>query len=333
MTPREVIIGNIECGDADRIGFNFTGAEERRRDFTGAGCDHGIEIERWEEGEFEYYSDIWGNVWYRLKSLSKGGEVHRAVLENWSDLDRLELPDLDNPAYYEGARRLGASDTDLFRLGWMPGWPFATCRYMRKMEIYFVDLLAERERIDVLHDRVTTLLEGVIARYGEAGMDGVMFCEDLGIQDRLLMSPGMWRDIFRSLYERLTARAHEYGMKVIQHSCGLNWELIDDLCEAGIDCLQFDQTVIYDMEGLAAKLRRHRVGLFSPCDIQQVLPTGDRAFIESETERLVKTFRGGFIAKNYGDLHGIGVEPEWDRWAYDTFVRVGSYRRSSGGDL
>jgi len=108
MTPREVIIGNIECGDADRIGFSFTGAEERRNDFTGAGCNHGIEIERWEEGEFEYYSDIWGNVWYRLTSLSKGGEVHRAVLESWSDLDRLELPDLDNPAYYEGARRLGA---------------------------------------------------------------------------------------------------------------------------------------------------------------------------------------------------------------------------------
>jgi len=30
-------------------------------------------------------------------------------------------------------------------------------------------------------------------------------------------------------------------MKVIQHSCGYNWELIDDLCEVGIDCLQFDQ--------------------------------------------------------------------------------------------
>jgi len=324
MTPREIIIGNIECGDPERIGFSFTGAEDRRNDFTGAGCEHGIETERWEEGEFEFYTDIWGNLWHRLKALSKGGEVFKAALEDWNDLDRLELPDLDDPAHYESARRLGASDTDLFRVGGMPGWPFATCRYMRKMEIYFVDLLAERDRIDVLHDRVTTLLEGVIARFGEAGLDGVMFCEDLGIQDRVLMSPGMWREIFRPLYERLTSRAHEHGMKVIQHSCGYNWELVDDLCEAGIDCLQFDQPAIYDMEALAEKLRRHGVGLFSPCDIQLVLPTGDREYIERETERLVETFRGGFIAKNYGDLHGIGVDPEWDKWAYDTFVRVGS---------
>jgi uroporphyrinogen decarboxylase len=326
MTPREIVVANIEWAGPERIGFNFTGVPGRRNDFTGAGCDHGIQTGRWEEGEFEYYTDIWGNVWYRVRGLSQGGEVFKPVLEDWRDLDRLELPDLDNPAYYESARRLGASGTELFKVGWLLGWPFAICRYMRKMEVYFVDLLAERERIDILHDRVTTLLEGVISRYGEAGMDAVFFCEDLGTQDRLLMSPEMWRDIFRPLYERLTARAHQFGMKVIQHSCGYNWELVDDLCQAGIDCLQFDQPALYDMTALAAALRRHRVGLFSPCDIQQVLPTGDRRRIERETVRLVETFRGGLIAKNYGDLHGIGVDPEWDRWAYETFVRAGGGR-------
>jgi hypothetical protein len=122
----------------------------------------------------------------------------------------------------------------------------------------------------------------------------------------------------------LTAAAHCHGMKVIQHSCGFNWALVDDLCAAGIDCLQFDQPYAYDLPALAAKLRGHGVGLYAPCDIQKVLPTGDRALIERETRRLVETFRGGFIAKNYNDLKGIGVEPEWDRWAYDEFVRVGA---------
>lgn len=41
---------------------------------------------------------------------------------------------------------------------------------------------------------------------------------------------------------------------------------------------------------------------------------------------MAETFRGGFIAKNYGDLHGIGVAPEWDEWAYQTFVRVARRR-------
>ena len=322
MTPREVIKANIECRCEGRIGLNF-GGEGRRNDLTGAGIAHPYQKKVWGEGDVEYSVDIWGNTWHRLKHLSAGGEVFKPVIADWKDLDTLTLPDLDNPAYYDAARKLCTSDTDLFRVGWLPGFPFAITRYMRKMEIYFMDLIAERDRIDVLHDRVTTLLEGVIGRFGEAGMDGVMFCEDLGTQDRVLIGPPMWRDIYRPLYERLTSRAHKYGMKVVQHSCGYNWELVDDLCGAGIDCLQFDQPAVYDMPALARKLRKHGVGLYAPCDIQKVLPTGDRALIERETERLVKTFRGGFIAKNYGDLHGIGVKPEWDQWAYETFVRVG----------
>lgn len=324
MTPREVIVENIEHRCEQRIGFSFTNAEGRRNDMVSAGADHhDLKTDVWVEGNVEYSTDVWGNVWHRFPDMSAAGEVCKPVLANWDDLDGLALPDLDDPARFEGARRLGESDTDRFRVGSMPGWPFDVCRYMRKMEVYFVDIIEERERIDILHDRVTALLEKVIDRFGQAGMDGIFFCEDLGIQDRLLIGPAMWRDIFRPLYERLTGRAHGYGMKVIQHSCGYNWELVDDLCEAGIDCLQLDQPAIYDLPALAEKLRRRGVGLFSPCDIQKVLPTGDRDRIEHETKRLVNTFRGGFIAKSYPDLHGIGVKPEWDQWAYETFVCVG----------
>lgn len=320
LSSREVIRQNIEFQCSERIGLHFD--RERRNDFAFAGIQHGIERKAWVDGDVEYSIDLWGNVWHRLVGLSQGGEIYKPIIENWDQLDDLLLPDLDNPAYYAGARDLVASGTDKFKLGWLPGWPFAICRYMRKMEIYFMDLIEHRDQIDILHDRVCGLLERVIARFGEAGLDGLMFCEDLGVQDRLLMSPAMWRDIFRPLYERLTHVAHRYDMKVIQHSCGYNRLLVDDLCEAGIDCLQFDQPAVYDLPDLAATLRRHGVGLYAPCDIQKVLPSGDRSLIESETRRLVETFRGGLIAKNYSDLKGIGVEPEWDQWAYEEFLRT-----------
>lgn len=324
LTSREVIVQNIEYRCEERIGLNFD--RDRRNDFAGTGISYRFQPEVRVDGNIEFSTDMWGNVWHRILGLSQSGEIFKPVLESWAQLDGLQLPDLANPAYFQGARDLAASGTDKFKLGWLPGWPFATCRYMRRMETYFTDLFEYREQIDLLHDRVTGLFERVIEQYGEAGMDGIMFCEDLGVQDRTLMSPAMWREIFRPLYERLTSRAHRHGMKVIQHSCGYNWLLVDDLCEAGIDCLQFDQPAVYDQPALAEKLRRHGVGLFAPCDIQKVLPTGDRALIERETRRLVETFRGGFIAKNYPDLVGIGVQPEWDQWAYDEFVRSGDAR-------
>jgi len=36
---------------------------------------------------------------------------------------------------------------------------------------------------------------------------------------------------------------------------------------------------------------------------------------------MVDIFEGGLICKNYLDLPGIGVRPEWDQWAYEAICR------------
>jgi hypothetical protein len=56
-------------------------------------------------------------------------------------------------------------------------------------------------------------------------------------------------------------------------------------------------------------------------DIQKILPTGDRALIEAGAREMVDIFAGGLICKNYLDLAGIGVRPEWDQWAYEAICR------------
>ncbi len=322
MTPREIIYANLTHEQSERPGMCFTG--ERMNDFlfTGLGASPGYRQRRWTEGEVEYYDDEWGNIWVRMISGCSGGEVHTPWLQDWRQLATLPLPDYDNPQRFADMRRAYAQPTDLFKIAFIPGWVFASSRYLRKMEIYFTDLIEYREEIDTLHEMVTGLFERCIRQCGDAGAEGIFFCEDLGVQDRLLIGPTMWREIFRPHYLRLTNAAHESGMKVFMHSCGYNWELIDDLVDVGIDCFQFDQPAAYDMPALAAKLRRHKVGLFSPIDIQKVLPTGNRDVIEAEAERMVSLFRGGLIMKNYPDLLGIGVQQEWDEWGYQAVLRA-----------
>jgi hypothetical protein len=324
MTPREVIRRNLAFEHPDRIGLAFSGG--RANDFCGAGIGPSAtwRERRWVEGRMEFYDDEWGNLWWRLADMGKGGEIYRPALESWDALKDYRLPDLANPARFEPARQRWADETQRYRVGSLPGFPFAICRYLRKMEVYFQDLLLERDHIDQLHDRVTTLLENMIRQYGLAGADGVFFCEDWGTQERLLVSPRMWREIYKPLFRRLCDTATQSGVQVLMHSCGYNWDILDDLADCGVVAFQFDQPAIYGLERLAQKLQARRVCLYSPVDIQRVLPSGDRARIEAEAQRMADLFfgqRGGFIAKNYGDLHGIGVEPEWDGWAYDAFVR------------
>ena len=70
------------------------------------------------------------------------------------------------------------------------------------------------------------------------------------------------------------------------------------------------------MKALAALFRDRKAALWSPVDIQKILPTGDRETIRRGAAGMYRTFEGCLICKNYPDLLGIGVESEWDQWAY-----------------
>jgi len=321
-TPREIIIANLEQTGAPRLGLTFTGGRVDDMVRCGLGPSAIWTKKIWQEGPFEFYDDEWGNLWKRMIEGCRGGEVETAALADWAHLDNMHLPDFDNPDRLDRPRKAFAENPDKYKVGSMPGWVFATSRYLRKMEIYFADLCMYREEVDRLHTMVTDLLVKVVHGFGSIGADAITFAEDLGVQDRLLIGPAMWRDIYKPHYERLTGAAREYGMKILMHSCGYNFDLVDDLVAAGIDAFQFDQPCNYDLDALSAKFRQHKVALWSPVDIQKVLPTGDRALIEATAQKLADKFSGFFIAKNYGDLHGIGVQPEWDRWAYEAFLRA-----------
>jgi hypothetical protein len=329
MTSREVIRRHLEFACPDRIGLSF--GEGRADDFCQVGLDpapHWRE-RRWTEGRQEFYTDEWGNIWFRMADMGKGGEIYRPALAEWDQLREYRLPDMAAPERYRTAQETFAAEQRRYRLGFLPGFPFAICRYLRKIENYFKDLLLERERVDELNDRVAALLEAMIARYAEAGADGVLFCEDWGTQERLLVSPSMWREIFKPLFRRLCAAAHKRGLHVLMHSCGCVRDILGDLAEIGVNCMQFDQPALYGLDSLAARLQGLKLCLFSPVDIQRVLPSGDRARIVAEARRMAELFngrQGGFIATTYGDLKGIGVRPEWERWAYDEFLA------SAGGE-
>ena len=322
MNSQEIILANINHEDPPRPGMTF--GKGRMNDLLVGvpGPSRTYTEKRWIEGKREYYDDEWGNIWVRMIDGSQSGEIHQPVIADWSDLDTLQVPDYEDPTRYEEMRELFSKPTDKFKLAVVGGWVFNDARYLRKMESYFADMAMYPQELARLHSMVAKVYEAKIRNVGQAGADGILLFEDLGTQTGVLFSPAMFRKFFKEEYARLWGIAHDHGMKVVMHSCGNNWELVDDLIEAGVDCFQFDQPAVYDMPALAAKFHEHKVALWSPIDIQQVLPTGDREFIEAETDHMIECFRGGLILKDYGDLAGIGVKEEWDMWAYQRILQT-----------
>jgi len=323
VRPRDIILANLEHTSPPRPGMTFN--RGRLDDTIGAGLvPRGYRQKRWFEGKLEYYDDEWGNLWKRMVDGPVKGEIHKPAIADWAQLDNLKPPDYSHPDCAAQMNALFSQPTDKYKLAHIGGWIFDNARYLRKMEVYFLDMALYPDELMRMHSVVAQVYEQKIHLAGKAGADGIFIGEDMGTQTGLLFSPQMFRLYFKDMYTRLMAIAHEYGMQVFMHSCGQNWAIVPDLLDAGVDVFQFDQPALYNMPKLAALFRQRKATLWSPVDIQQIMPTGDRAFIEAGARRMVDIFEGGLICKNYGDLPGIGVKEEWDQWAYEAICqRVG----------
>ncbi len=325
MTSREIVRRTIAYEAPERVARSF-----RVSDIAAAGCSTATHATEWRDvggGRWER-TDEWGNRWARIDPTSKG-EVVRGVLDDLAAIDAYEFPDYSRAADYASVSRRRAEVPDKWLNGFIPGFAFNIARKMRKLDQYLMDLLLEADRMHELHDRIDVLIEDMIRNHAAAGVDGVMFAEDWGTQNQTLISPGLWRDEFFPRFQKLCGIAHGLGLKVFMHSCGRIGAIVPGLMEAGIDVLQFDQPDLHGIDVLASHQERGRITFWCPVDIQITLQQRDETVIRAKAREMLDRLwrgRGGFIAGYYGDNASIGLDPKWQEYACEEFVKEGIAR-------
>ena len=316
MTPREIILANVNHERPPRPGVTFTRGRHQDMVLSEMDCFRGYRQKRWVEGRREYYDDFWGNLWVRMVDGCLGGEVEKPALPDWDMLPDFRLPELDFDANVAKLKADFAREPEKFHMASHHDWVFGTARYLRKLENYLMDMALYPDEVHELNRKLRPFFEQLIAIAAAAGADGYMLHEDMGTQTGLLFSPAMWDEFFKELYTDLFGMMHAAGLKVFMHSCGQNSEAVERLLAAGVDCFQFDQPTVYDPAFLRPLLDRYRAALWSPIDIQKILPTNDPERIDAGVAEMFRDYEGCLIFKNYGDLHGIGVTVESDQYAY-----------------
>ncbi len=273
--------------------------------------------------------DEWGNTWARLDATSKG-EIVTGVLDDLGKMDRYEFPDLSRLSAYAPVRAVRVKAQDRWLIGELPGFTFGVARKLRRMDNYLADLVHERDRMRTLHDRIDDMLCTMIRCYAGAGVDSVMFWEDWGTQEQLMISPDYWRKEFWPRFVRLCSAASDRGMRVFMHSCGQIQAIIPALIESGIDVLQFDQPDLHGIDALARYQEKHKITFWCPVDIQKTLQLRDEATIRAKAREMLDKLwrgRGGFIAGYYTDNSSIGLDQRWQEYASDEFIQSGIQSR------
>ena len=114
------------------------------------------------------------------------------------------------------------------------------------------------------------------------------------------------------------------------HSCGAIKAIVPGLIEAGIDVLQFDQPTLHGIKNLAEYQKDSKITFWTPVDIQRTLQTKDEQIIRAEARELLDTLwrgKGGYIAGFYPSDEAIGLEPKYQKYACDEFIKCGISER------
>lgn len=272
--------------------------------------------------------DEWGCVWVKDKEDKTMGQVKVHPLTDYSMLASFRFPNYDLPVRYERTKRMiQENEEEKFVLAGIPLSFIHRLEYLRGHVEAWTDPYEHPQELSILLDRMADIAMDAIKHFATIGADGIISCDDWGLQDRPMVSPDIFRAFFKPRYARVYKYARECGLLTFLHSCGCIIDLLDDFIDAELQLIQMDQQENMGLEELA-----HRFGgrlcFWCPVDIQQTMVKGSLEDIYAYARRLIESFgrfNGGFIAKWYPSPEAIGHSRAKIAAMCQAFVEFGDY--------
>jgi uroporphyrinogen-III decarboxylase len=251
------------------------------------------------------FVDAWGCTFHNLQE-GIIGEVKQPQVADWSDTDHLRFPrerltiDPEQIAAF-------CRETERYVLAGTCPRPFERLQFLRGTENLYLDLGRPPSALRDFLARLHTFYVEELTLWAQTDVDGLTFMDDWGSQQALLISPDLWRDLFKPLYAEYVAIAHEHGKHAFMHSDGYITDIIPDLIEIGLDALNA-QVFCMGVEELGRRFGGE-LTFWGELDRQQLLPYASPDEVMAATRQLRTAFHhdGGFIAQCE---FGPGARPE-----------------------
>lgn len=226
--------------------------------------------------------DIWG-----IAHEPGGRHCHhmtrmRHPLERLDSLEQLQdypWPDFAKANWSFAKREADAAHAaGLALFVWMECTIWEVSWYLRSMDRLMTDMALAEEKAVFLLDRVTDLACLRAAAYARAGADILSLGDDVGMQNTIMMSRGMYTEWLKPRLARViqAARAVKPDLVVQYHSCGFVRPLIPDLIEAGVSVLNPVQPECMDFAELHREFGE-RLSFNGTIGTQTTMPFGSPA--------------------------------------------------------
>jgi uroporphyrinogen decarboxylase len=287
-----------------------------------------------EDGKARWFTDEWGITWRMPLPHGYYYDIarHPLAAATLEDVRHHPWPDPADPARRAGLRQaLQAARADgryaTILSGISGGGPMELSAWLAGFSGFFTALIAEPDLADELLDRALDIK----LRFWQAVLpevapyvDIISESEDLGVQDRLMVSPRTFRGHIKPRLRQLIQgiRALAPHVKVLLHSDGAIAPILPDLIEIGVDILNPIQVSAAGM-GDTAFLKREfgrDLVFWGAIDTQHVLPFGSPTEVAAEVRRRIDDLApgGGYVMASVhniqADVPAENVVAMWEAW-------------------
>lgn len=166
--------------------------------------------------------------------------------------------------------------------------------YMRKKPQFIHEVMSEYAQANI----------EIIKRLAEAGVDIVLFGDDLGYKGRTIFSLKNFREFILPYHEKMYKACKKRGILTVLHSCGKIDEFLPDLVKAGLNCIQsLEATAGVDLAGLKEQLG-DKICFMGGLDSSGVLTFGTPKDVFENVKKCIKAAGqgGGYVV---GPSHDI----------------------------
>ncbi|MEA3337900.1 MAG: uroporphyrinogen decarboxylase family protein [Chloroflexota bacterium] len=221
-----------------------------------------------------------------LKDVSSVAEVESFPFPDPLADGRFDDARLYTEKYRDDYFIIGDLELTMFEMSW----------HMVGLEKFMMDMALGEPYIEALIDRVKEFSIGIGKSLVDLGVDGIWFGDDFGAQNGMLISPRMWRRVFKPRYAELFQefKARNPDLLIMYHTDGAVAPILDDLVEIGLEVFNPVQPNVpgHEAHDLKSGLG-DRLSFWGAIDQQHLLPNGTAAEIEADVAEKIRVLGDG----------------------------------------
>ena len=136
------------------------------------------------------------------------------------------------------------------------------------------------------------------------GIDALVMPGDLAGEKTTLISPEHYREFTKPYHKEIVAYAHQKELKVVKHSDGNLWPILDDFLEVGFDGIHPIQPQCMDI-GEVKKYLAGKMCILGNIDCRNLLPFGTKEEVGQTVKKTIQEAAqgGGYIITSSNSIH------------------------------